>query len=87
MASVKAAWKGFLQGVAWLLLTVGGLSFLVGGGLIHAETKTDRLTAELEGLGFAAICLIAGVSVKSIAEDIPDSDEDAEQKGGLSPKK
>jgi hypothetical protein len=46
----------------------GALSFLVGGGLIHAETNMSRFNAELVGFGIAAICVLLGTLVGSIGE-------------------
>ena len=46
----------------------GALSFLVGGGLIHAETQMVRFNAELIGFGIAAVCVLLGILAGSIGD-------------------
>jgi hypothetical protein len=45
----------FLTCLGKILAVVCGFSFLVGGGLIHAETQMNRFNAELLGIGIAVI--------------------------------
>jgi len=60
----------FLKGLVKGLSGVGGLSFFVGGGLIHAETKMDRFTPEVVGIGVAGACLILAMLVNELADRI-----------------
>lgn len=64
-----------LTGMQKLLFAIGGLSFLVSGGLLHAETGMDRFTAEAIGLGIAAACLLLGILAKALADIIDRKDE------------
>ena len=67
----------FLKSVAKALGAVGGFSFLVGGGLIHAETKMDRFSAELVGAGIAAAFLILAFVVSELAERLTNQQENS----------
>ena len=73
MAAKNSARKTFLSTSIRILAGVGGLSFLFGGILIRALTKTDRTLAELEGIGIAGICLILAVVTQHFVDDIQDS--------------
>jgi hypothetical protein len=53
---------------------VGGLSFIVGGGLIHAETRMSRFNAELVGFGIAAVSVLLGILVGSIGDYMDPTD-------------
>ena len=59
----------FLKGLVKGLSGVGGLSFFVGGGLIHAETKMDRFTPEVVGIGVAGACLREAVARGEVGKD------------------
>jgi hypothetical protein len=50
------------------------MSFLVGGGLIHAETQISRFDAELVGFGIAAVCVLLGILVGSVGEFMKPTD-------------
>jgi hypothetical protein len=67
----------FLKALAKTLYGVGGASFLVGGGLIHAVMKMDRFTAELVGIGIAGACLILGILVNEFADRLTYRQENA----------
>lgn len=62
--------KHFLRGLSYVLVPVGGFSFLFGGGLIHVMGKVDRLFAEIFGIGVAFLCLIGIVIADHVIDDI-----------------
>ena len=76
MASKNSARNIFLKGTIRVLAGVGGLSFLFGGVLIHALTKTDRTLAELEGIGVAGVCLILAIASQHLVDDMPEAEDD-----------
>jgi hypothetical protein len=57
----------FLKGLGKVLAFVGAFSFLVGGGLIHAETQMSRFAAEVVGIGIAAIFGLLALLANAIA--------------------
>jgi len=65
-----------LTGLRRFLFGAAGISFFVGGGLIHAETKMDRFSAELVGLGIAAVCIFFGIVAGALADNLDTSGED-----------
>jgi hypothetical protein len=54
-----------LQGLAWVFFAVGGLAFLVGGRALHEFANTERMLAEIEGIGIAVVCGVLGVLTKA----------------------
>jgi hypothetical protein len=52
----------------------GASSFLVGGGLVHAETQMSRINAELVGFGIAAAFVLLGILVGGIDDFIEPKD-------------
>ena len=60
--------ESLLGVVAKLLFALAGLAFWFGGGLIHALTNTDRITAEMEGVALTVLLVALGVIAK-VAED------------------
>jgi len=58
----------FLKGLGKFLALTGGFSFLVGGGLIHAETQMNRFNAELLGIGIAVIFGLLALLANVIAD-------------------
>lgn len=75
-ASTRLALASFLRGIAWSLFGVAGLAFWVGGRAISEFTRTDRILAEMMGLGLAAVTGALGFVAKTKADDL-DADEDA----------
>jgi hypothetical protein len=71
--STRSTLKSFLQGIAWLLFAIAGLSFWVGGRALSEFTKTERTLAEMEGIGVAVVCAALGAWAKAAGDD---SDED-----------
>jgi hypothetical protein len=65
---MKTSLKSLLQGLAWLLFVIAGLSFWVGGRAITEFAKMDRLLGEMLGLGFAGACLALGMVLKTLGE-------------------
>jgi hypothetical protein len=59
-----------LQVTAWLLFAVAGIAFCWGGRAISEFTKTDRILAEIEGIGFTFLAGALGFIAKSAADNI-----------------
>ena len=80
---MKPLLKRLLQGLGWLLMVIGGLSFWVGGRAIGEFGKVDRILAEMLGLGIAAFFGIFGYVLKTagqpdeVVEDQDSSSEDS----------
>jgi hypothetical protein len=51
----RAPLKSLLNGVAWFFLVVAGIAFWVGGRAIHEFANTERMLAEMEGIGIAVL--------------------------------
>jgi hypothetical protein len=75
-SSARSALGFVLQGVAWLLFVTAGLAFWVGGRAIHEFAKTDRMLAEMEGIGLAAVCAALGAVVKSAGENLTEDENE-----------
>ena len=73
--------KHFLQGVSSVLIVIAGMSFFVGGRVIHEFGTVDRTLAEIIGIGLAFVCLILVVVAKHKIEDIEwqEQNEEAEK--------
>jgi hypothetical protein len=65
---MKPMLKTLRQGLGWLLIVIGGLSFWVGGTAISEFGKIDRILGELLGLIFAVVCIAVGYVLKSSGE-------------------
>ena len=79
--------KTLLQGLAWLLFAIGGLSFWVGGRAISEFGKVDRILGEMLGLMLAAVCLGLGAMLKSAGEpDEADEEENSTSGDSSAPK-
>lgn len=66
-ATTRAGLASLLNGTAYLLFVVAGMTSWFGGGLIHAMVQTERLLAEAEGIGLAVLFGGTGALLKSIA--------------------
>ena len=67
----------FLERVSRILLGAAGLLFFFGGGLLHAVADTERLLAEMIGIGLAFVFVVVGVIAKSGSENFaPDPDQE-----------
>lgn len=62
--------KQFLRALSSIFAVVAGLSFFVGGRIIHEVAGVDRLFAEIAGIAIALVCLIGIVIAKHVADDI-----------------
>jgi hypothetical protein len=62
--STKSTAETLLNGAAWLLFIIAGLAFLVGGRAISQFAKTERMLAEMEGMGIAIACGVLGTLVR-----------------------
>ena len=81
-SNARAALKFSLQVLSKSLWLVGGLSFLIGGRLIHEIWNIDRVLTEVMGIGFAVVCFFLGYIAKSAVEDLDweEANERAERK-------
>lgn len=66
----KAALASLLNGTAWLLFVIAFLVFWVGGEAIHEFAATERITAEIERAGLAALFALIGLIAKTAATRI-----------------
>jgi hypothetical protein len=88
-SSTKSALGSLLRGVAWLLFLIGVLSFWVGGRAINEFGKTERILAEMEGIGIAAVCAALGALTKGAgdrlagAKEVETSTSESELKSGF----
>jgi hypothetical protein len=53
---------------------MAGLLFFVGGRVISAFTKTDRVSAEMLGIGSAFVFGIFGMVAKNASDNLDDED-------------
>jgi hypothetical protein len=56
-------------------LSFAALFFLVGGRAISAFTKTERLIAEIEGIGLAAVCGALAFWAKTAADNLDEGND------------
>jgi hypothetical protein len=68
------AMRALLRGTSQLLFVIAGLLFFVGGRAISAFTKTDRLMADMMGIGLAVVLVIFGMVAKNAADNFDDED-------------
>jgi hypothetical protein len=57
-----------------MLFGIAGLLFFVGGRAISEFTKTDRVLAEMLGIGLAVVFGIFGMAAKNAADNRDDED-------------
>lgn len=58
--------KTLLRGASRILFGIAGLSFFVGGRAISEFTKTDRVLAEMLGIGLALVFGIFGMVANNV---------------------
>ena len=75
-ATARSFWKALLNGLAWVLFAVAGLTFLAGGKVISESAKMDRMLAEMLGLLIAFALGAVGYVLKNFADDLG-SDQDS----------
>jgi hypothetical protein len=73
-STTKASLASLLNGAVYLLFVIAGMAFWFGRGLIHAVVRTERLLAEAEGIGLAALFGGIGALVKTIATRLETGD-------------
>jgi hypothetical protein len=74
-ATTKAGLASLLNGTAYVLFVIAGMALWFGGGLIHAVVQTERLLAEAEGIGLAALFGGIGALAKTIATRLETGDD------------
>ena len=62
--------KPIVNGLSWLLIAIGGLSFWVGGRALHEFAGIDGVIAEVEGLAGAAVLIALGAGLR-VAAGLP----------------
>ena len=70
--------KYLLKGISQTLLVIAVALFFVGGRAISEFTKTDRVTAEMLGIGSAFVFGIFGMVAKNAADNLDDEDSPAQ---------
>ena len=75
-ASTKSVLKSLLRGLAWLLFATAGLTFWFGGRAINEFGKTERVLAEMEGIGLAVLCAGLGAAVKAAGQRLAEAEDD-----------
>jgi hypothetical protein len=66
--------KALLRGISQVLFVIAGLLFFVGGRVISGLTKTDRMSAEMLGIGLAFVFGIFGMVAKNASDNLDDED-------------
>jgi hypothetical protein len=79
IASTTSALKLLLRGVAWLLFAVACFAFLVGGRAISEFTKTNRILAEMEGIGLAVVTGALGFLAKTVGKNLDEGEDSSGQ--------
>ena len=54
---------------------IAGLAFWFGGRAINEFAKTDRMLAEMEGIGLAAVCDALGAVARYAGENLVETHE------------
>jgi hypothetical protein len=63
--STRAKTVSLLHGIAWAFFAGAAFAFWFAGGVIHAVIPgTDRILAEIEGVGLVVLCLVLGALAK-----------------------
>ena len=70
--------RALLRGISQLLFVIAGLLFFVGGWAISEFTKTDRVSAEMLGIGSAFVFGIFGMVAKKASDNLDDEDSTCE---------
>jgi hypothetical protein len=78
-ASTTSTLKLLLRGVSWLLLAVAGFAFWVGDRAISEFAKTDRILAEMEGIGLAIVTGALGFVAKNAADHLDEGQDSSGQ--------
>jgi hypothetical protein len=59
--------QSIVNGLSWVLIGIGGISFWVGGRALHEFAGIDRAVAEFEGLAGAAVLIALGAGLRAAA--------------------
>lgn len=70
--------KPLLKGISKILFVIAAVFFFVGGRAISEFTKTDRVTAEMAGIGLAFVSGIFGMVTHNAADYFDDEDSAAQ---------
>jgi hypothetical protein len=70
----KAGLASLLKGAAWLLFAIAAFAFWVGGRAINEFAGTERITAEVEGVGLAALFGLIGAIAKTASTHLEEGD-------------
>jgi hypothetical protein len=70
--------KALLKGTSQILFVIASLLFFVGGRAISEFTKTDRVSAEMLGIGSAFVFGIFGMVAKNASDNIDDEDSNGQ---------
>lgn len=77
-ATPKSALGSLVRGLSWVFFGSGALSFFWGGRFISEFGRTDRVLAEVEGIGLALVCGGLGFVAKTAGEHLAECDEEAD---------
>jgi hypothetical protein len=72
-ASTKATLMALFRGAAWVFFAIAGLTFWFGGRAINEFAKTERMLAEMEGIGLAVLLGGLGAIAKGAAERLEEN--------------
>ena len=70
--------KALLRGTSQILFVIAVLLFFVGGRAINTFAKTDRVLAEVLGIGLAFLVGVFGMVAKNTADNLYDEDSAAQ---------
>ena len=68
-------WKALADGVAWIFFLVAGIAFWAGGRALHEVFGTDRVLAEMEGIGITVISCVLGFIARAVGERLESGSE------------
>ena len=57
-----------IQGLSWLLLTVGALGFWAGDRALHEFAHMSWGLSELLGISGSIVCLILGIGLRTLRD-------------------
>jgi hypothetical protein len=77
--STRSAVKFLLRVTAWLFFAVAGIAFWVGGRAISEFTKTDRIFAEIEGVGHAFVTGALGFIAKNAGDNLTEVEDSSDR--------
>ena len=79
-SSPKSTAESLLRGMASVLFAIASLPFWIGGQAFHEFAKTERILAEIEGIGLAVLFAALG----AIANHFAETKEDGTPTSGVS---